>query len=119
MVEKGSDTELLRLLMRLRQEMPLAIIGPRIEGLDCLNITSDLSLSVRKSIAHLLSMGHERIAFISGSSNIRSASVREQAFYAEMERLVEPEIRVGTESGFSPRDGEMGGGETICQPICK
>ncbi len=108
MVENGSDSELLSLLMRLRQTMPLAVIGPRIEGLDCINITSDLSLSVRKSIAHLLSMGHERIAFIGGSSNIRSASVREQAFYAEMARLGKPILRVGAESGFTPRDGEMG-----------
>lgn len=108
MVENGTDNELLSLLMRVRQEMPLAIIGPRIEGLDCINITSDLSLSVRKSIAHLLSMGHERIAFIGGSSNIRSASVREQAFYAEMARLGKPILRVGAESGFTPRDGEMG-----------
>lgn len=108
MVENGTDTELLSMLMRLRQAMPLAIIGPRIAGLDCINITSDLSLSVRKSIAHLLSMGHERIAFIGGSSSIRSASVREQAFYAEMERLGKPILRVGAESGFIPRDGEMG-----------
>ena len=108
MVENGTEHELLELLMRLRQAMPLAIIGPRIEGLDCINITSDLSLSVRKSIAHLMSMGHERIAFIGGSSSIRSASVREQAFYAEMERLGKPILRVGAESGFTPRDGEMG-----------
>ena len=108
MVENGTENELLSLLMRLRQEMPLAVIGPRIAGLDCINITSDLSLSVRTSIAHLLSMGHERIAFIGGSSSIRSASVREQAFYAEMERLGKPILRVGSESGFSPRDGEMG-----------
>lgn len=108
MVENGTESELRSLLMRLRQEMPLAIIGPRIPGLDCINITSDLSLSIRKSIAHLLSMGHERIAFIGGSSSSRSASVREQAFYAEMERLGKPILRVGAESGFAPRDGEMG-----------
>lgn len=108
MVENGTENELRSLLMRLRQAMPLAIIGPRIEGLDCINITSDLSLSVRKSIAHLLSLGHERIAFIGGSSSIRSASVRAQAFYAEMERLGKPILRIGSESGFSPRDGEMG-----------
>lgn len=108
MVENGTDNELLSLLMRLRQEMPLAIIGPRIAGLDCINITSDLSLSVRKSIAHLLSLGHERIAFIGGSSSIRSASVREQAFYSEMKRLGKPILRGGAENGFSPRDGEMG-----------
>jgi len=107
MVENGTESELLSHMERLRQAMPLAIIGPRIEGLDCINITSDLSLSVRKSIAHLLALGHERIAFIGGSSSIRSASVREQAFYSEMERLGKAVIRIGTESGFSPRDGEM------------
>lgn len=107
MVENGSDSELLSHIARLRQVMPLAIIGPRIEGLDCINITSDLTLSVRKSIAHLLSLGHERIAFIGGSSSNRSASIREQAFYAEMERLGKQVFRIGSESGFTPRDGEM------------
>ena len=107
MVENGSDSELLSLLMRLRQEMPLAIIGPAIPGLDCINITSDLGLSVRKSIAHLISMGHKRIAFIGGSSSIRSASAREQAFCNEMERRGMEVLRTGAESGFTPRDGEM------------
>lgn len=107
MVENGSDSELLSLLMRLRQEMPLAIIGPAIPGLDCINITSDLGLSVRKSIAHLLSMGHKRIAFIGGSSSIRSASAREQAFLSEMARQGMEVLRTGAESGFTPRDGEM------------
>ena len=108
MVENGTDSELRSLLMRLRQAMPLAIIGPGIDGLDCINITSDLSLRVRKSIAHLLSLGHERIAFLGGSSSIRSASVREQAFYAEMKRLGMEVFSTGAESGFTPRDGEMG-----------
>ena len=107
MVENGTDSELFSHLERLRQVMPLAIIGPKIEGLDCINITSDLSLSIRKSIAHLLSLGHERIAFIGGSSSIRSASVREQAFYNEMKRLGKEVFSFGAESGFSPRDGEM------------
>ncbi|MBP3637740.1 MAG: LacI family DNA-binding transcriptional regulator [Clostridia bacterium] len=107
MVENGTDDELFSHLERLHQVMPLAIIGPKIEGLDCINITSDLSLSVRKSIAHLIAMGHKRIAFIGGSSNIRSASVREQAFYHEMERLGMEVLRTGAESGFTPRDGEM------------
>lgn len=107
MVENGTDSELFSHLERLRQAMPLAIIGPRIEGLDCISITSDLGLSVRKSIAHLLAMGHERIAFLGGSSSIRSASVREQAFYDEMARLGKEVFRTGAESGFAPRDGEM------------
>ena len=107
-VENGSDNELQTLLHKLRQTMPLVIIGPAIEGLDCINITSDLGLSVRKSVAHLTSMGHRRIAFIGGSSSIRSATMRERAFYIEMERLGLPVLRVGAESGFTPRDGELG-----------
>lgn len=107
MVENGTDRELLDHISRLRQAMPLAIIGPRIEGLECISITSDLSLSVRKSIAHLLSLGHERIAFIGGNSGNRSASIREQAFCDEMRRMGKPVLRTGGESGFTPRDGEM------------
>lgn len=105
-VENGTERELFSHLERLRQAMPLAIIGPKIDGLDCINITSDLSLGVRKSIAHLRSLGHTRIAFIGGNNN-RSAALREQAFYAEMERLGLETFRSGAESGFSPRDGEM------------
>ncbi len=106
MVENGTDSELFSLLERLRQIMPLAIIGPKIDGLDCINITSDLSVGVRKSIAHLHSLGHTRIALI-GGNNSRSATIREKAFYAEMERLGLETIRCGAESGFTPRDGEM------------
>lgn len=107
MVENGTDRELFSHLERLRQAMPLAIIGPKIDGLDCINITSDLSVGVRKSIAHLRSLGHKRIAFIGGSSGNRSATLREEAFYAEMERLGLQTFRCGVEGGSSPRDGEM------------
>ena len=105
-VESGAP-QALECLLRLQQAMPLVTIGPRIEGLTSINITSDLSVSVRKSLTHLYALGHRRIAFIGGSSSIRSASVREQAFYDEMERLGKQVLRIGTETGFSPRDGEM------------
>ncbi|MBP3657621.1 MAG: LacI family DNA-binding transcriptional regulator [Clostridia bacterium] len=95
-------------LLRLQRAMPLVTIGPRIDELNSINITSDLSLSVRKSINHLYALGHRRIAFIGGTSDVRSSSIRERAFYDEMERLNLPADRsLHAETGFLPQDGEI------------
>lgn len=95
-------------VLRLQQAMPLVTIGPPIEGISCVNITSDLGLSVRKSIAHLTALGHRRIAFIGGSANVRSASLREIAFREEMERRALPSfLDTRTETGFTPQAGEL------------
>lgn len=95
-------------LLRLQRAMPLVTIGPRIDELNSINITSDLSLSVRKSINHLHALGHRRIAFIGGTSDVRSSSIRERAFYEEMERLGLPADRsLHAETGFIPQDGEI------------
>jgi len=88
--------------------MPLVTIGPPIEGISCVNITSDLGLSVRKSIAHLTTLGHKRIAFIGGSPIVRSATLREIAFHEEMERLGLTGLQdTRTETGFTPQAGEL------------
>lgn len=95
-------------LIRLQNAMPLVTIGPRIEGLKSMNITSDLSLSVRMSIGHLHALGHRKIAFIGGISDVRSSSIREKEFYDEMERLglpANPDLHA--ETGYMPRDGEI------------
>lgn len=95
-------------LLRLKQVMPLVTIGPKIEGLDSINLTSDLSLSVRMSINHLRALGHQRIAFIGGSSNVRSSNIRERAFYDEMDRLgLYADRTLHAETGYLPQDGEV------------
>lgn len=100
--------ELKELLISLTERVPVVTIGPTPEWMKCTSITSDLSLSVRKSIAHLAALGHRRIAFIGGSPNVRSATVRELAFAAEMKHLGLPAIASSyNESGFTPRDGEI------------
>ena len=105
-VENGEQS--LDGLQRLQSMMPLVTIGPRIEGLNSINITSDLTLSVRMSLNHLYALGHRRIAFIGGSSSVRSSSIRERAFYDEMERLGLPADRsLHAETGYLPQDGEI------------
>ena len=106
-VESGDTDEIRRRLNRIAQRMPLVTIGPRVEGVDCVNITSDLSLSVRKSLAHLVTLGHRRISFIGGSGGMRSPSARRRAYFEEMERLGLPADReTSTETGFTPQAGE-------------
>ena len=107
-MEQGDGEEIRRRLCRIAQRMPIVTIGPRVEGVSCVNITSDLSLSVRKSLAHLVTLGHRRIAFIGGSGGMRSSSARRRAYYEEMERLGLPaDGAAHTDAGFTPQAGEV------------
>ncbi len=107
-IVENANAARLESLQRLQRAMPLVTIGPRVEGLSSTNITSDLSLSVRKSLNHLHALGHRRIAFIGGTSDVRSSSIREKGFYDEMERLGLPADRsLHAETGYIPQDGEI------------
>ena len=107
-VETGTPEEIRQRLCQISQRMPIVTIGPKVDGVSCVNITSDLSLSVRKSIAHLVALGHRRISFIGGSGGIRSSSTRRRAYYEEMERLNLPADReLHTDTGFTPQTGEF------------
>ena len=109
MVENGTPERILENLQRLQREMPVVAICPRIEGLSCVNIASDPSLSTRKSIAHLVNLGHRRIAFIGGHRDVRFSSARETVYYEEMERRglpMQPPRAYAT--GFTPQAGEIG-----------
>ena len=107
-VEQGDVDEIRRRLNRISRRMPIVTIGPRVEGVSCVNITSDLSLSVRKSLAHLVTLGHRRICFIGGAGGMRSPSARRRAYYEEMERLGLPTDREQrTDAGFTPQAGEF------------
>ena len=107
-VESGTTEEIRRRLCRIAQSIPIVTIGPRVEGVSCVNITSDLSASVRKSISHLVALGHRKIAFIGGSGGLRSPSARRRAYFEEMERLgLSTNSQVSTESAHTPQGGEV------------
>ena len=107
-VESGSADEVRRRLLSIAQRMPIVTIGPKVEGVSCVNITSDLSVSVRKSIAHLVALGHRRISFIGGSGGLRSPSARRRAYFEEMERLGLPTDRLlSPEASHTPQGGEL------------
>lgn len=107
-VEAGTAEDVRRRLTKIAQKLPIVTIGPRVEGVNCVNITSDLSLSVRKSLSHLVTLGHRRVSFIGGSGGLRSPSARRKAYYEEMERLgLAADREVATDAGFTPQAGEF------------
>ena len=107
-VEVGETEVIRKRLCRIARQMPMVTIGPRVEGVNCVNITSDLSLSVRKSISHLVNLGHKKIDFIGGTGGFLSSSARRRAYFEEMHRRgLMPDETMNTESGFTPQAGEF------------
>lgn len=116
-VENGTDEQLLNNLLRLQQKIPIVTIGPRIEGLSCVNITSDLSISIKKSISHLLQLGHRRICYIGGSSDSRSYRSRRESFIREIgEQGLELMVEDNCGTGFSARAGEICTARLLSRP---
>lgn len=109
LVEDGPAETILDNLRRLNQEMPVVTIGPLIDGMPSINIASDSFESVRKSMAHLINLGHRHIAFIGGTQNVRFSDARILAYRRAMERIGIPEEeQLVYPTGFTPQSGEIG-----------
>ena len=106
-VESTPNDALIPLLTTLRRTMPILTICPPLSGLDCINIYSDLSSSVRQSLHHLYNLGHRRIAFLGGSYESRSAGERELGFLKEMKKL-KLSTSYRHEAGHTPEAGQLG-----------
>lgn len=109
LVEDGPAETILENLRRLNREMPVVTIGPLIEGMPSINIASDSFECVRKSMAHLINLGHRHIAFIGGTQNVRFSDARILAYRRAMERIGIPEEQqLVFPTGFTPQSGEVG-----------
>ena len=61
------------------------------------NIRIDYLTGIRQAVQHLAALGHERIAFISGPLQLKSALARRQAFEQSMQEIglsVDPELMI-------------------------
>lgn len=84
MVEEGPQAQIQAALLRLQEAMPLVVIGPPLEGFHCTRLTSDPSMCVRKSLAHLAMLGHQQIAYVGGYPGTRSYALRLAAYKEEL-----------------------------------
>jgi LacI family transcriptional regulator len=76
------------LLEHLRfRNLPLVFVdvGPKAPRVS--NIRVDYAHGIRQAVQHLAAMKHEKIGFVSGPLNLRSAVVRKDAFEASMREI--------------------------------
>lgn len=78
------------------------------------NIILDYSAGIEEAVRHLISLGHENIAHIAGSSRIRSGVIRREAFLSAMKthapKVPEPAV---IEGDFRFESGRMAATEIL------
>ena len=67
------------------RKVPLVFVdvGPQAAGIT--NIRVNYQEGIREAVSHLAKLGHERIAFVAGPANLKSAMARRAAFEAAMQ----------------------------------
>lgn len=72
----------------IKKEVPVVFNDLGIVSQRTSNIVLDYSAGIEEAVQHLVSLGHKRIAHISGSSHIRSGMIRRDAFINAMNRFL-------------------------------
>ena len=81
-------------------------------------ILLDYSSGIEEAVRHLVSLGHERIAHIAGSSRISSGRIRRDAFVASMKKfLPESDNSLIFEGNFRFESGRMAAVEILQSQI--
>ncbi len=78
------DTHLVDQLAHRNVPMVFLDVGPTGEGIS--NVVVDYAMGVNEAVDHLLSLGHERIGFVSGPLALKSARIRRSAFLRSLEK---------------------------------
>jgi DNA-binding LacI/PurR family transcriptional regulator len=85
-----------------------------VAGENMSNIVLDYSVGIEEAVRHLVSLGHEKIAHIAGSSRIRSGVIRRDAFVDAMKRYLPTEKKLLiVEGDFRIESGRMAATEIL------
>lgn len=77
------DPAVIGRLTQLR--VPTVYLDMGVVGKFVSNIRVDYESGIRQAVAHLVGLGHQRIAFISGPAKLKSAIIRKQAFLRSLQ----------------------------------
>ncbi|HEX8367976.1 MAG TPA: LacI family DNA-binding transcriptional regulator [Pyrinomonadaceae bacterium] len=69
------------------REVPVVFLDVGEPGLHMNNLRVDYDEGIEQAILHLVALGHRRIAFIGGNTNLRSSRRRLEAFQKTMQQL--------------------------------
>ncbi|HEX8733915.1 MAG TPA: LacI family DNA-binding transcriptional regulator [Pyrinomonadaceae bacterium] len=70
-----------------QREVPVVFLDVGEPGLHMNNLRVDYDEGIEQAILHLVALGHRRIAFIGGNTNLRSSRRRLEAFRKTMQQL--------------------------------
>jgi LacI family transcriptional regulator len=84
----GMEDDILRNLRSGNLPLVFVDVGPRAPRVS--NIRVDYIHGIRQAAQHLAAMKHERIGFVTGSLNLRSAVARRDAFFDSMREIGQP-----------------------------
>ena len=70
-----------------QREVPVVFLDVGEPGLHMNNLRVDYDEGIEQAILHLVALGHRRIAFIGGNTNLRSSRRRLEAFQKTMQQL--------------------------------
>ena len=95
-------------LKRLANQLPLVVIGRKIEDIDCIFIQPENGSGIHTAIDYLYMLGHRRIAFIGGQISVNITEIRVNSYKNALQRwklpIDEQLISLSdyyTEDGFS------------------
>ncbi|MBA3320470.1 MAG: LacI family DNA-binding transcriptional regulator [Pyrinomonadaceae bacterium] len=83
-----SELDLTLLDELARRQVPVVFLDLGAPGPHMSNLCVDYDVGIAAAIQHLVSLGHERIAFIAGPERLRSAARRLEAFRNSIKRLL-------------------------------
>lgn len=97
-----------------RKEVRVVFNDIGVAGQHMSNIILDYSVGIDEAVRHLVSLGHEKIAHIAGSSRIRSGVIRRDAFIDAMKRYLPNEKKLLiVEGDFRIESGRMAATEIL------
>lgn len=96
-----------------RREVPAVFLDVGETGLHMNNLRVDYGEGIEQAILHLVALGHRRIAYISGSTNLRSARRRLAAFQRTMHQLFPDESELIFYGNFKVEGGRRAACEIL------
>jgi LacI family transcriptional regulator len=95
------------------REVPVVFLDVGEPGLHMNNLRVDYDEGIEQAILHLVALGHRRIAFIGGNTNLRSSRRRLEAFRKTMQQLFPDAAELVFYGNFKIEGGQRAASEIL------
>lgn len=96
-----------------RREVPVVFLDVGEVGLHMSNLHVDYEEGIRQAILHLVELGHQRIAYISGTTSLRSSKRRLEAFRRTIRELFPDESELIFHGNLKVDGGKQAASEIL------